>query len=104
MLIDVPRLVSAFFTEAPDPSVSEQRIAFGASGHRGCSLEKAFNEWHILAISQAICLYRERRHIDGPLFLGLDTHALSIPAFASALEVLAANAVNVMIAERDGGC
>ena len=101
MLVDVPRLVSAYFTGVPDPSVSEQRIAFGTSGHRGSSLKKAFNEWHILAISQAICLYRERRNIDGPLFLGMDTHALSIPAFATALEVLAANGVHVMIAERN---
>lgn len=101
MLVDVPRVVSAYFTEHPDPSVPQQRIAFGTSGHRGSSLENAFNERHILAISQAICLYRVQRHIDGPLFLGMDTHALSVPAFASALEVLAANGVNVMIAEGD---
>ena len=101
MLVDVARLVSAFFTEVPDPSVSEQRIAFGTSGHRGSSLERTFNERHVLAISQAICLYRKQQQIDGPLFLGMDTHALSVPAFAGALEVLAANGVNVMIAERD---
>jgi phosphoglucomutase len=101
MLVDIPKLVTAYFTEMPDPSVPEQRVAFGTSGHRGSAFEKAFNEWHILAISQAICLYREQQNIDGPLFLGIDTHALSIPALASALEVLAANGVEVMIAEGD---
>ena len=101
MLVNVPRLVTAYYTETPDPSVPEQRVAFGTSGHRGSAFEKAFNERHILAISQAICLYREQKKIDGPLFLGMDTHALSVPAFASALEVLAANGVEVMIAEKD---
>ena len=101
MLVDVPKLVTAYYTEAPDPSAQEQRVAFGTSGHRGSAFEKAFNEWHILAISQAICLYREQKKIDGPLFLGMDTHALSVPALASALEVLAANGVEVMIAEAD---
>ena len=101
MLINVPKLVTAYYTEVPDPSVPEQRVAFGTSGHRGSASEKAFNESHILAISQAICLYRERQHIDGPLFLGMDTHALSMPALATALEVLAANGVDVMIAEND---
>jgi hypothetical protein len=101
MLVNVPRLVTAYYTEAPDPSVPEQRVAFGTSGHRGSAFQKAFNEWHILAISQAICLYRERQKIDGPLFLGMDTHALSVPALASALEVLAANGVEVMIAQGD---
>jgi phosphoglucomutase len=101
MLVNVPRLVTAYYTEAPDPSVPEQRVAFGTSGHRGSAFEKAFNEWHILAISQAICLYREQKKIDGPLFLGMDTHALSVPALASALEVLAANGVEVMIAQGD---
>src|SRR5580704_4555783 len=101
MLVDVPRLVTAYYTETPDPSVPEQRVAFGTSGHRGSSFDKAFNEQHILAISQAICLYREQQQIDGPLFLGLDTHALSVPALASALEVLAANGVQVMLAEGD---
>ena len=99
MLVNVPRLVTAYYTEIPDPSVPEQRVAFGTSGHRGSAFDKAFNEWHILAISQAICLYRKQHKIDGPLFLGMDTHALSVPAFASALEVLAANGVEVMIAE-----
>ena len=101
MLVDVPRLVSAYYTETPDSSLPAQRVAFGTSGHRGSAFEKAFNEWHILAITQAICLYRNLRNIDGPLFLGMDTHALSVPAMISALEVLAANGVEVMIAERD---
>ncbi|HEU4795325.1 MAG TPA: phosphoglucomutase (alpha-D-glucose-1,6-bisphosphate-dependent) [Pyrinomonadaceae bacterium] len=101
MLVNVPRLVTAYYTEAPDPSVPAQRVAFGTSGHRGSALQKAFNEWHILAITQAICLYRKLQHTDGPLFLGMDTHALSMPAFASSLEVLAANGVEVMIAEED---
>src|SRR5664279_18710 len=101
MLVNVPRLVTAFYTEKPDPSVPEQRVAFGTSGHRGSAFDKAFNEWHILAISQAICLYRKRKGIDGPLFLGMDTHALSVPALASTLEVLAANGVEVMLAQGD---
>ncbi|MFZ0314788.1 MAG: phosphoglucomutase (alpha-D-glucose-1,6-bisphosphate-dependent) [Candidatus Korobacteraceae bacterium] len=101
MLVNVPRLITAYYTEIPDPSVPEQRVAFGTSGHRGSSFQKAFNEWHILAISQAICLYRAQNKIDGPLFLGMDTHALSVPALASALEVLAANGVDVMLAESD---
>src|SRR5665811_1020163 len=99
MLVNVPGLVTAYYTETPDPSVPEQRVAFGTSGHRGSSFEKAFNEWHILAISQAICRYRKRKKIDGPLFLGMDTHALSVPALGSALEVLAANGVEVMLAQ-----
>ncbi len=99
LLVDVPRLVTAYFTDVPDPSVAEQRIAFGTSGHRGSSLQRSFNETHILAASQAICDYRRAEGIDGPLFLGMDTHALSEPAFATALEVLAANGVQVMIAE-----
>jgi len=101
MLVNVPRLVTAYYTEVPDPAVAEQRVAFGTSGHRGSSFKKAFNEWHILAITEAICLYREQKKIDGPLFLGMDTHALSEPAQASALEVLAANGVEVMLAEGD---
>ena len=101
MLVNVPRLVTAYYTEVPDPAVAEQRVAFGTSGHRGSAFKKAFNEWHILAISQAICQYREQKKIDGPLFLGMDTHALSEPAQASALEVLAANGVEVMLAEGD---
>ena len=88
MLVNVPRLVTAYYTEEPDPSLPAQRVAFGTSGHRGSAFDKAFNEWHILAISQAICLYRKQHQIDGPLFLGMDTHALSVPALASALEVL----------------
>jgi phosphoglucomutase len=101
MLVNVPRLVTAYYAETPDASVPEQRVVFGTSGHRGSAFDKAFNEWHILAISQAICLYRKQKKIDGPLFLGMDTHALSVPAVASALEVLAANDVEVMIAAGD---
>ncbi len=101
MLVNVPRLVTAYYTDRPDPAISQQRVAFGTSGHRGSSFDKAFNEWHILAISQAICLYRVRNKINGPLFLGMDTHALSVPALASALEVLAANGVEVMLAQGD---
>ena len=101
MLINVPRLVTAYYTEAPDPSVPAQRVAFGTSGHRGSSLDRTFNERHVLAIAQAICLYRLQQRIDGPLFLGMDTHALSEPAHASALEVLAANGVDVLLAEND---
>jgi len=101
MLVNVPRLVTAYYTAAPDPAVPAQRVAFGTSGHRGSAFDKAFNEWHILAISQAISLYRVRKKIDGPLFLGMDTHALSVPALASALEVLAANGVEVMLAQGD---
>ena len=101
MLVNVPSLITAYYTEVPDPSVPEQRVSFGTSGHRGSSFDKAFNEQHILAITQAICLYREQQKTDGPLFLGMDTHALSVPAHATALEVLAANGVEVMIAEGD---
>jgi phosphoglucomutase len=101
MLVNIPGLVTAYYTELPDPSVPAQRVAFGTSGHRGSAFEKAFNELHILAISQAICMYRKQKKIDGPLFLGMDTHALSVPAQASALEVLAANGVEVMIADKD---
>ena len=101
MLVDVPRLITAYYTEVPDPSVHSQRVAFGTSGHRGSAFENGFNEWHILAISQAICRYREQGQIDGPLFLGMDTHALSVPALATALEVLAANGVEVMLAAED---
>jgi phosphoglucomutase len=97
-LVNVPRLVTAYFSDRPDPQIPSQRVSFGTSGHRGSSLHRSFNEWHILAISQAICLYRKQKGIAGPLFLGIDTHALSEPAFASALEVLAANDVAVMIA------
>jgi phosphoglucomutase len=101
ILVNVPRLITAYYTEVPDPSVASQRVAFGTSGHRGSSLDAAFNECHILAITQAICEYRRQQGIDGPLFLGMDTHALSVPALASALEVLAANGVDAMLAEKD---
>jgi phosphoglucomutase len=101
ILVDVPRLVTAYYTGIPDPSVPEQRVAFGTSGHRGSSFKLAFNEWHIFAITQAICLYRKRQNISGPLYLGIDTHALSVPACATALEVLAANGVEVMLAKGD---
>ncbi len=101
ILVNVPRLISAYYTGIPDPTVSEQRVAFGTSGHRGSSIKNAFNERHILAITQAICMYRQAQKINGPLFLGFDTHALSAPAFSTTMEVLAANGVEVMIAEGD---
>jgi phosphoglucomutase len=101
-LVDVPRLITAYYSLKPDPDNPAQRVAFGTSGHRGSAFDSAFNEAHILAISQAICLYRKRQSIDGPLFLGMDTHALSAPAFASALEVLAANGVETMV-DSNGG-
>jgi phosphoglucomutase len=101
LLVDVPKLVAAYYEDRPDPSIPAQRVAFGTSGHRGSSFDRAFNQWHILAITQAICEYRRQNKIDGPLFLGIDTHALSRPAFESALEVLAANGVDVMIAKDD---
>ena len=97
-LVNVPRLITAYFDDRPDPGVPEQRVSFGTSGHRGSAFNRAFNEWHILAITQAIVAYRATQGIDGPLFIGIDTHALSEPALASALEVLAANNVQVMIA------
>jgi phosphoglucomutase len=100
-LVNVPKLITAYYAEAPDPSAPAQRVAFGTSGHRGSSFERSFNEDHIQAISQAICLYRTQQQIDGPLFLGLDTHALSEPALTTALEVLAANGVDVMLAQGD---
>lgn len=96
--VSLPRLVSAYYTHQPDPSDPLQRVAFGTSGHRGSALHNSFNEAHILATTQAICEYRKAQNISGPLFLGMDTHALSEPAFASALEVLAANGVEVMLA------
>jgi phosphoglucomutase len=102
MLVNIPRLVTAYYTERPDPTVPEQRVEFGTSGHRGSAFARAFNEAHILAMTQAICRYRQQRHIDGPLFLGMDTHALSEPAFATALEVLAGNGVEVMIDSHGG--
>ena len=97
MLANIPRLVTAYYAEQPDSVVREQRISFGTSGHRGSAFKKAFNEAHILAVAQAVCLYRKQRQITGPLFLGMDTHALSEPAFVSTLEVLAANGVEVMV-------
>jgi len=100
-LVDVPKLITAYYVERPDPGIAEQRVAFGTSGHRGSSFNRTFNEQHILATTQAICAYRRRHRISGPLFLGKDTHALSEPAFASALEVLAANNVEVMIAKEE---
>src|SRR3984957_4335555 len=99
ILVNVPKLVTAYYELRPDPSDPRQRVAFGTSGHRGSSIDVAFNEWHILAMTQAICDYRKLQNIDGPLFLGIDTHALSEPAFASALEVLAANDIEVMLSE-----
>jgi phosphoglucomutase len=102
MLTNIPRLVTAYYVNHPDPAVPEQRVVFGTSGHRGSSLDHAFNETHILSITQAICLYRKQQGIDGPLFVGIDTHALSEPAFVSAIEVLAANEINVMIDADDG--
>ncbi|MEO9136132.1 MAG: phosphoglucomutase (alpha-D-glucose-1,6-bisphosphate-dependent) [Casimicrobiaceae bacterium] len=101
VLVDVPRLITAYYTEVPDPAIPAQAVAFGTSGHRGSAFTKSFNEAHILAISQAVCDCRKRRGIDGPLFLGVDTHALSAPAQASALAVLAANGADVMLACND---
>ena len=99
LLVNVPRLIAAYYTLQPDPSVPEQRVSFGTSGHRGSSLDCSFNENHVLAISQAICEYRQSQNTTGPLYLGMDTHALSEPAFISALEVFAANGVELMIQE-----
>ena len=101
MLINTPLVVSAYYTGIPDPADPAQRVAFGTSGHRGSSIGNSFNESHILAITQAICIYRKQQQIDGPLFMGMDTHALSTPAHATALEVLAVNGVDVMIAAQD---
>ena len=100
-LVDVPRLITAYYSERPDPAIAAQRVAFGTSGHRGSSFDIGFNEYHVLAISQAICEYRRQQNINGPLFIGFDTHALSAPAFASAMEVLAANGVEVMVSAGD---
>jgi len=97
LLVDVPKLLAAYVDLRPDPSVPAQRVAFGTSGHRGSSFDRSFNEWHVLAISQAICEYRKSKGIDGPLYIGIDTHALSQPALESAVEVLAANGVQVML-------
>jgi phosphoglucomutase len=101
MLVNIPNLITAYYTGKPDPSVPDQCVAFGTSGHRGSSFKNSFNENHILAITQAICIYRKQKKIDGPLYLGFDTHALSSPAFATTMEVLAANGVEVMIAAGD---
>jgi phosphoglucomutase len=101
MLVNIPKLITSYYSDVPDPSVKAQRVLFGTSGHRGCAFKKSFNEWHILAITQAICLFRKQQGINGPLFLGMDTHALSQPARASALEVLAANGVDVMLSAND---
>jgi len=101
LLVDVPRLVTAYYTEVPDPAIPGQEILFGTSGHRGSAFRSSFNEAHILAIAQAVCECRKRGGIDGPLFVGVDTHALSVPASATALEVLAANGVDVMLARDD---
>ena len=101
MLVDVSRLEAAYYSETPDYAIPAQRVAFGTSGHRGSSFERTFNEWHVLAITQAVCAWRHRKGITGPLYLGIDTHALSEPACDTALEVLAANGVDVMIAERN---
>jgi phosphoglucomutase len=97
-LVNVPELVTGYYTGLPDPSVTTERVRFGTSGHRGSSLDKSFNEKHILAISQAVCMYRRYMKIDGPMFFGIDTHALSIPAFETAIEVFAANGVEVLFA------
>jgi phosphoglucomutase len=100
-LVNIPRLITAYYAQQPDVSNPAQKVAFGTSGHRGSSLSNSFNEWHILAITQAICMYRKLNAIEGPLFLGIDTHALSEPASVTALEVLAGNEVEVMIAENN---
>ena len=101
LLVNVPALVTAYFSDRPDPAIAAQRVAFGTSGHRGSAFDSSFNEAHVLAITQAICLYRESQGTDGPLFLGRDTHALSEPAFVSAIEVLAANGVDVRVDAQD---
>lgn len=101
ILVNIPNLITAYYSEIPDPTIASERVSFGTSGHRGCSLKRAFNENHIMAITQAICDYRRKKNIEGPLYLGMDTHALSVPALTSALEVLAANGVTVMLAEND---
>jgi phosphoglucomutase len=99
LLVNIPKLIAAYYAGIPDPAIPAQRVSFGTSGHRGSAFNTSFNENHILALSQAICLYRQQQKINGPLYLGIDTHALSAPAFSTALEVLAANGVEVMIAE-----
>ena len=101
-LVDIDRLIGAYYDETPDPSNPAERVAFGTSGHRGTSFERTFTEAHVLAISEAVCRYRESQGIDGPLFLGRDTHALSEPAHATILEVLAARGVEVVVDAADG--
>ena len=101
LIVDIPRLVTEFFAKRPDPGNPAQRVSFGTSGHRGSAFEGTFNEDHILAITQAVCLYRKSRGIEGPLFVGADTHALSRPAFVTALSVLAANGVTTIVSDRD---
>src|SRR3989441_13284084 len=101
MLLDVAKLVTAYYAEIPDPAVPAQRVAFGTSGHRGSSFEKTFNESHVLAISEAICGYRRQQGIGGPLFLGFDTHALSVPACSPAVDVLPAHGSDVILARHD---
>ena len=100
-LVDVAHLVTAYYTGVPDPEVVDQQVAFGTSGHRGSSLDTAFNETHILATTQAICDYRKEQGYDGPLFIGRDTHGLSEPAWSTALEVLVANDVTVLVDSKD---
>lgn len=102
ILVNVPRLISAYYTEKPDGSVREQRVSFGTSGHRGTSFKRSFNEFHILAVAQAIYEYRKMEGITGPLYVGIDTHALSEPALVTVLEVLAANDVEIMVDQADG--
>ena len=99
--MDLPHLVTAYYTQVPESDVVEQQVVFGTSGHRGSSLDTAFNEWHILATTQAICDYRKQQGYDGPLFVGRDTHGLSEPAWVTALEVLVANDVTVLVDSRD---
>src|SRR6185437_4901406 len=102
ILINVQELLAAYYSGRPDAAMAEQRVVFGTSGHRGCSLDNSFNEAHILGITQAICSYRQKEKINGPLFIGFDTHALSKPAFHTALEVLACNGVDVMVDTSNG--
>src|SRR6478752_3328773 len=101
-LVDVAKLIDAYYTSRPDPSVASQRVAFGTSGHRGSAFHAAFNEQHILAVTEAICRYRAQQGYTGPLFIGRDTHALSEPAFRTALEVLATHEVDVRVDADDG--
>src|SRR5438876_11368141 len=101
LLTNIPQLLTDYFSLQPDGAIPAQQVSFGTSGHRGSAFDRSFNEWHVLAISQAICEYRKSKGIDGPLFLGIDTHAVSPAAQAIALEVLAANGLEVMLAEND---